>query len=96
MPAGAARAAAPRAAEESGEGKAAGSIRAISFHRRRRSRLKTALPDACEMPDAGELKSVRLIEGSTVKEFAEKLGIKPKDVVTLLLQRGVFATINQP
>jgi translation initiation factor IF-2 len=44
----------------------------------------------------GELKSVRLIEGSTVKEFAEKLGIKPKDVVTLLLQRGVFATINQP
>ncbi len=45
--------------------------------------------------DAGELKPVRLVEGSTVKEFAEKLGIKPKDVVTLLLQRGVFATINQ-
>src|SRR3989442_4700372 len=44
----------------------------------------------------GELKAVRLVEGSTVKEFAEKLGIKPKDVVTLLLQRGVFATINQP
>ncbi|MGB7921813.1 MAG: translation initiation factor IF-2, partial [Pyrinomonadaceae bacterium] len=43
-----------------------------------------------------ELKPVRLVEGSTVKEFAEKLGIKPKDVVTLLLQRGVFATINQP
>ncbi|HKR01883.1 MAG TPA: translation initiation factor IF-2 [Pyrinomonadaceae bacterium] len=45
---------------------------------------------------AGELKPVRVVEGSTVKEFAEKLGIKPKDVVTLLLQRGVFATINQP
>src|SRR5882724_6343780 len=44
----------------------------------------------------GELNPVRIIEGSTVKEFAEKLGIKPKDVVTLLLQRGVFATINQP
>ncbi|HVQ37705.1 MAG TPA: translation initiation factor IF-2 [Pyrinomonadaceae bacterium] len=44
----------------------------------------------------GELKTVRIIEGSTVKEFAEKLGIKPKDVVTLLLQRKVFATINQP
>jgi translation initiation factor IF-2 len=43
-----------------------------------------------------DLKEVRLIEGSTVKEFAEKLGIKPKDIVTLLLQRGVFATINQP
>jgi translation initiation factor IF-2 len=47
-------------------------------------------------PLTGELKAARLIEGSTVKEFAEKLGIKPKDVVTLLLQRGVFATINQP
>jgi translation initiation factor IF-2 len=44
---------------------------------------------------AGELKPVRLVEGSTVKEFAEKLGIKPKDVVALLLQRGIFATINQ-
>jgi translation initiation factor IF-2 len=43
----------------------------------------------------GDLKPVRLVEGSTVKEFAEKLGIKPKDVVALLLQRGVFATINQ-
>jgi translation initiation factor IF-2 len=46
-------------------------------------------------PGEGELKPVRLVEGSTVKEFAEKLGIKPKDVVALLLQRGVFATINQ-
>jgi translation initiation factor IF-2 len=45
---------------------------------------------------AGELKTVRIVEGSTVKEFAEKLNIKPKDIVTLLLQRGVFATINQP
>jgi translation initiation factor IF-2 len=42
-----------------------------------------------------DLKPVRLVEGSTVKEFAEKLGIKPKDIVALLLQRGVFATINQ-
>jgi translation initiation factor IF-2 len=44
----------------------------------------------------GEIKPVRIVEGSTVKEFAEKLGIKPKDIVSLLLQRGVFATINQP
>jgi len=44
----------------------------------------------------GEPKTARLVEGSTVREFAEKLGITPKDVVTLLLQRGVFATVNQP
>ncbi len=45
---------------------------------------------------SGDLKPLRLIEGTTVKEFAEKLGIKPKDVVALLIQKGVFATINQP
>ena len=58
--------------------------------------LEDRIAGRLEIQQAGELKSVRLIEGSTVKEFAEKLGIKPKDVVTLLLQRGVFATINQP
>jgi len=45
--------------------------------------------------EPGELKPVRLVEGSTVKELAEKMGIKPKEIVSLLLQRGVFATINQ-
>ena len=59
--------------------------------------LEDRIAGRLELPAVpGEIKPVRLIEGSTVKEFAEKLGIKPKDVVTLLLQRGVFATINQP
>jgi len=58
--------------------------------------LEDRIAGRLEVDNTGELKAVRLIEGSTVKEFAEKLGIKPKDVVTLLLQRGVFATINQP
>jgi translation initiation factor IF-2 len=43
-----------------------------------------------------ELRPMRLMEGSTVREFAEKLDIKPKDVVGTLLQQGVMATINQP
>jgi translation initiation factor IF-2 len=42
-----------------------------------------------------ELKPVRLVEGTTVREFAEKLEVKPKDVVALLFTRGVMATINQ-
>src|SRR5207248_6343863 len=57
--------------------------------------LEQRIAGRMQIPGSGELKPVRLVEGSTVKEFAEKLGIKPKDVVTLLLQRGVFATINQ-
>ncbi|MGH9955811.1 MAG: translation initiation factor IF-2 [Pyrinomonadaceae bacterium] len=58
--------------------------------------LEDRIAGRMELTETGELKAARLTEGSTVKEFAEKLGIKPKDVVTLLLQRGVFATINQP
>ena len=42
-----------------------------------------------------ELKPVKLVEGTTVKELAEKLEVKPKDVVALLLSKGVMATINQ-
>ncbi len=42
-----------------------------------------------------ELKPIKLVEGCTVKEFAEKLEVKPKDVVALLLGKGVMATINQ-
>jgi translation initiation factor IF-2 len=58
--------------------------------------LEDRIAGRLEPLSEGELKPARLVEGSTVKEFAEKLGIKPKDVVALLLQRGVFATINQP
>ena len=42
-----------------------------------------------------DLKPVRLIEGSTVREFAEKLEVAPKEVVAELFNRGVMATINQ-
>ena len=96
MPAAVVRDAAVRAAAERLKAKPDASTRAISFRRRGLCRSKIASPGEWRCPVPGELKPVRLIEGSTVKEFAEKLGIKPKDVVTLLLQRGVFATINQP
>ncbi len=45
---------------------------------------------------SNELKSVRLTEGATIREFAEALGITPRDIVQLLIKRGVFATLNQP
>lgn len=44
----------------------------------------------------GETRQVRLADGATVRDFAEKLGIVPRDIVQLLLKRGVFATLNQP
>ncbi len=36
-----------------------------------------------------------LTEGVTVKELSEKLGVLTKDIVRLLMQREVFATVNQ-
>jgi translation initiation factor IF-2 len=42
-----------------------------------------------------ELRQAKLVEGATVKDFSEKLDVKPKDIVQLMLQRGVMATINQ-
>lgn len=47
-------------------------------------------------PESGEFKQVRLVEGATVREYAEALGITPRDIVQLLIKRGVFATLNQP
>ncbi len=43
-----------------------------------------------------DIQTVRLTEGATVREFAEALGITPRDIVQLLIKRGVFATLNQP
>ena len=46
--------------------------------------------------DNANLRAVRLTEGATVREFAEALGITPRDIVQLLIKRGIFATLNQP
>jgi translation initiation factor IF-2 len=46
--------------------------------------------------DTGNIKSVRLTEGATVREFAEAIGVTPRDVVQLLVKKGIFATLNQP
>jgi translation initiation factor IF-2 len=40
-------------------------------------------------------REITLTEGVTVKELAEKLEVKHKDVIKALLGRGVMATINQ-
>ncbi|MDM7923391.1 MAG: translation initiation factor IF-2 [Pyrinomonadaceae bacterium] len=44
----------------------------------------------------GDYKVIKLVEGATVREFSEALGITPRDIVQLLIKRGIFATLNQP
>ena len=58
-----------------------------------RSQIMPAQPKT--KPVFTELRQARMVEGATVKDFSEKLEVKPKDVVQLMLQRGVMATINQ-
>ncbi len=50
---------------------------------------------AKQKPVYTEFKSVKLVEGATVKDFAEKLELKPKDVVQELFKRRIIANINQ-
>jgi translation initiation factor IF-2 len=40
-------------------------------------------------------RSITIAEGISVKDLAEKLSIRAKDLIARLLARGVFATINQ-
>ncbi len=40
-------------------------------------------------------RSITITEGISVKDLAEKLAIRAKDLISRLLLRGVFATINQ-
>src|SRR5262249_44183065 len=42
-----------------------------------------------------EHRRVTLTEGLTVKDLAEKLDVKPKDMIKKLMDRGVLAGINQ-
>ncbi len=40
-------------------------------------------------------RSITLAEGISVKDLAEKLGVRAKDLIARLLMRGVMATVNQ-
>ncbi len=48
------------------------------------------LPFKVAAPDA----PITLSEGMTVREFADKLGVKSKDLIGVLLKQGIMATIN--
>lgn len=41
-------------------------------------------------------KTIRLMEGTTVKEFAELIGVKLSDIIKKFMELGYMPTINQP
>ena len=46
-------------------------------------------------PEPRAPRDIQLTEGITIRELAEKLDIRAKDLLKTLLDRGVFASINQ-
>jgi translation initiation factor IF-2 len=50
---------------------------------------------AVVVPQPREPREVTLTEGITIRELAEKLDVRAKDLLKVLLDRGVFASINQ-
>src|SRR5262249_57778687 len=46
-------------------------------------------------PEPRPPRDVTLTEGITIRELAEKLDVRAKDLLKTLLDRGVFASINQ-
>ncbi|MCI0485483.1 MAG: translation initiation factor IF-2 [Blastocatellia bacterium] len=87
-----------RSRKRSRRGKRAGDFarqegKQLDIPRHQRGPGTVAQPKA--RPVFTELKPIKLVEGTTLKEFSEKLEVKPKEVVQELLRRGVMATINQ-
>ena len=62
----------------------------------RQRSIEERVMDQVGAVDSSHLKPIRLTEGATIREFAEALGITPRDIVQLLIKRGIFATLNQP
>jgi translation initiation factor IF-2 len=70
--------------------------RSERYERQAEKRLESPFVRPQPKPEVPrEFRKITLTEGLTVKDLAEKLGVLAKDVQKKLMDRGVFATINQ-
>jgi translation initiation factor IF-2 len=58
----------------------------------RRARTVAVAPP----PVQREPREITITEGISVRDLAEKLDVRAKDLLKMLLDRGIFASINQP
>lgn len=58
-------------------------------------KLRTPFPRRQEQSVQAVNKEITISEGITVKELSEKMGVKAADVIKRLVQKKIFATINQ-
>ncbi|MFQ3590243.1 MAG: translation initiation factor IF-2 [Chloracidobacterium sp.] len=76
-----------------GRAESAGRSREFEKNLARPERATVAAPKT--KPVFTEFKPVTVVEGTTLKELAEKIEVKPKDIAAALLSRGIMVTINQ-
>jgi translation initiation factor IF-2 len=82
--------------DKGGFGDKGGRFEEREFNVPRPKSIEERLKDQVGAGSTAGLKPVRLTEGATVREFSEALGVTPRDVVQLLVKKGIFATLNQP
>jgi translation initiation factor IF-2 len=70
-------------------------VRDQEGERERRFLQQQAAARAAQTPPKATHSEITASEGTTVKELAEKLGIKASVLIKTLVDRGTFATINQ-
>ncbi len=73
-----------------------GRFKEIEFAAPRPKSIEERIIDQIGDINKDKLKQIRLTEGATIREFSEALGVTPRDIVQLLVKRGIFATLNQP
>ena len=56
---------------------------------------RSAQMERAPAPPPREPRQITITEGVTVRDLAEKLDVRAKDVLKILLDRGIFASINQ-
>jgi translation initiation factor IF-2 len=56
---------------------------------------RTAQIERAPAPPPREPREITITEGVTVRDLAEKLDVRAKEVLKMLLDRGIFASINQ-
>ena len=68
-------------------------------HLRREPRHKEGAqkfqPSSAATPVMATASAITISEGVTVKDLSERLGLRAKDVIRKLLDRGLFVTVNQ-
>jgi translation initiation factor IF-2 len=56
---------------------------------------RTAQIERAPAPPPREPREITITEGVTVRDLAEKLDVRAKEVLKIMLDRGIFASINQ-